>query len=155
MMWPILICSIVSLAVIIERFFFITAFERNLKLLINGGSSKSSMLKFLKSTVPDEIKFMNASSMLERFIPVLSIIGSTSTLLGFTGTVTGMIHAFEAIKLAGTTSPQVVAGGIAEALLTTAFGLIVAIPTVFFYHVFSYRIENIKRELSIFLKIKS
>ncbi|MCS7185025.1 MAG: MotA/TolQ/ExbB proton channel family protein, partial [bacterium] len=152
--WPILMCSIVSLAIIIERFFFINSFEKKLKLLLEGTlkPNKGDVVYFLVENLPNEIKLINAERMLERFIPILAIIGSTSTLLGFTGTVTGMIHAFEAIKVAGTTSPQVVAGGIAEALLTTAFGLIVAIPTVFFYHIFSYKVERLKRQLSIFLK---
>ncbi|MEO0225110.1 MAG: MotA/TolQ/ExbB proton channel family protein [candidate division WOR-3 bacterium] len=89
---------------------------------------------------------------LERFLPLLAAIASISTLLGFTGTVVGMIKAFESIAQAGYASPQVVAKGIAEALITTAAGLIVAIPTIAFYHYFNYRVDRYLIQLEHYIK---
>ena len=64
-------------------------------------------------------------------------------MLGFTGTVVGMIGAFDAIKAANDISPAVVAGGISQALLTTAFGLIVAMIIQVFQNVFVSRIDKL------------
>jgi biopolymer transport protein ExbB len=70
---------------------------------------------------------------LERFLGTLGTIAAVSPLLGLLGTVTGMIQAFEAISAEGVGDPQVLAGGIGTALITTAAGLIVAIPALFAY----------------------
>jgi biopolymer transport protein ExbB len=79
---------------------------------------------------------------LEKFLPTLSTLASISTLLGFTGTVTGMISAFNAIAAANVTTPAVVASGVSEALITTAYGLFIAIPTVVAYNYFVSRVDN-------------
>jgi len=79
---------------------------------------------------------------LEKFLPTLSTIASISTLMGFTGTVTGMISAFNAIARANTSSPSIVATGVAEALITTATGLFIAIPTVVFYYYFTHTVDR-------------
>ncbi len=84
---------------------------------------------------------------LERFLPLLGTIGNISPLLGFTGTVLGMISAFTAIANAGVSSPSIVANGIAEALLTTATGLIIAIPTLFFYNYFTHKVDTFVLEM--------
>ena len=78
---------------------------------------------------------------LGRFLVVLSTIGTVSPLLGLLGTIVGMISAFEAIARAGTGDPQVVAGGISTALLTTAGGLIIAIPSIIFHRYLASRAE--------------
>ena len=70
---------------------------------------------------------------LERFLGTLGTIAAVSPLLGLLGTVTGMIQAFEAISAEGVGDPKVLAGGIGTALITTAAGLIVAIPSLFAY----------------------
>jgi len=80
---------------------------------------------------------------LGRFLLVLSTIGTVAPLLGLLGTILGMITAFEAIARAGTGDPQVVAGGISTALLTTAGGLIIAIPSIIFYRYLASRAEGI------------
>jgi len=80
---------------------------------------------------------------LGRFLLVLSTIGTVAPLLGLLGTILGMITAFEAIARAGTGDPQVVAGGISTALLTTAGGLIIAIPSIIFYRYLASRAEAI------------
>ncbi|MFH1834435.1 MAG: MotA/TolQ/ExbB proton channel family protein [bacterium] len=80
---------------------------------------------------------------LGRFLVILATIGTVAPLLGLLGTILGMITAFEAIARAGTGDPQVVAGGISEALLTTAGGLIIAIPTIIFHRYLTVRAERI------------
>jgi biopolymer transport protein ExbB len=83
---------------------------------------------------------------LEKHVNYLLIIGSVSPLLGMTGTVTGMISSFEGMQSEGV-SGGAVAGGISEALLTTAGGLIVAIPAVVFYSIFTKKIDNLTLQI--------
>lgn len=167
-MYPILLCSIVSITIIIERLIFFaslktnpTLIEKTFELISKKEFDKAKKIVenlpevfhsiFIKSI--NEFYSINYEEMvrdvaeqqipkLERFLPLLAAIASVSTLLGFTGTVVGMIKAFESIAAAGYASPQVVAKGIAEALITTAAGLIVAIPTIAFYHYFNYRVNR-------------
>jgi len=73
----------------------------------------------------------------ERLLGGLGTLANAATLLGLLGTVTGLIQAFGNIAMTGSGGPAVVSGGIAEALLTTAFGLFIGIPTMFFYNYFS------------------
>lgn len=75
-------------------------------------------------------------------------IGATAPFVGLFGTVVGIINAFQAIKTAGAGAIGQVSGGIAEALITTAFGLFVAIPAVWFFNYFTVRAERIGLELS-------
>ncbi len=79
----------------------------------------------------------------ERFLSTLQIIASTAPLLGLLGTVTGMISTFHSITLFGTGNPRMMSGGISEALITTEFGLVVAIPTMFFYAILSRKADAI------------
>ena len=80
---------------------------------------------------------------LGRFLLVLSTIATVAPLLGLLGTILGMITAFESIARAGTGDPQVVASGISVALLTTAGGLIIAIPSLIFHRYLASRAEAI------------
>ena len=73
---------------------------------------------------------------LERFLNTLGIIGGISRLLGLLGTVIGMIDVVSAIMISGVGDANVLAGGISQALITTAAGLTVAIPSYFFYRFF-------------------
>lgn len=82
-------------------------------------------------------------AFLERGMIWLGFIIVVAPLLGFTGTVWGMIVAFEAIKEANDISPAVVAGGISQALLTTLFGLIVAMTIQLFYNLATTRIDKL------------
>ena len=86
---------------------------------------------------------------LESFLPVLSTIASIATLTGFTGTVTGMIKAFNNIAQAGASSPAIVASGISQALLTTAAGLLIAIPTVIFVRYFESIVDRFQNEIDL------
>jgi biopolymer transport protein ExbB len=77
---------------------------------------------------------------LERYINTLGTIAAISPLLGLLGTVIGMIKVFSAITTAGVGNPSALAGGISEALITTAAGITVAIPTLMFYRYFRGKI---------------
>jgi biopolymer transport protein ExbB len=78
---------------------------------------------------------------LERFLNTLGTIAAITPLLGLLGTVTGMIRTFKAITVAGIGNPAAMAGGIAEALITTAAGLLVAIPALVAYRYLRGRVE--------------
>lgn len=80
---------------------------------------------------------------LERFIPTLALLAVISPLLGLLGTVTGMITTFKIITEVGTGDPGMLAGGISEALLTTQFGLMVAIPVMVLHHFLKSQVDKI------------
>ncbi|NLB35238.1 MAG: MotA/TolQ/ExbB proton channel family protein [Elusimicrobia bacterium] len=172
MMWPLLIASIMVVAIIIDRFLYFRAAEVDeRKFFIGvkdklrsqgpdaaiayteevGGPIAAIMKAGLNQFGQDRSKieeFFEREALIEfprmkRFLPALHTIGNVATLMGFTGTVLGMIKAFNSIALAGTTSPSIVAGGIGEALITTAMGLVVALFAVVFYHYFNQRAERI------------
>jgi biopolymer transport protein ExbB len=84
---------------------------------------------------------------LERNIPVLSTVAVISPLFGLLGTVTGMIRSFTTIALEGTGDPQALAGGISEALLTTAAGLTIAIPSLIFSQIFENWVNRFVLEI--------
>jgi biopolymer transport protein ExbB len=94
-----------------------------------------------------EKSIMNAGSIemafLEKGLVWLATVISVAPMLGFTGTVWGMIQAFDDIAAANDISPTIVANGISVALLTTMFGLIVAIIIQFFHNIFVSRIDNL------------
>ncbi len=73
----------------------------------------------------------------DRYLGGMGTLANAATLLGLLGTVTGLIQAFHNISITGSGGPAVISAGIAEALLTTAFGLLIGIPTLFFYNYFT------------------
>jgi len=87
--------------------------------------------------------------LLEKHLSILSTIASVATLTGFTGTVTGMIKAFNNIAQEGASSPAIVASGISQALLTTAAGLLIAIPTVIFLRYFESTVDGFVNEIDL------
>ena len=88
-----------------------------------------------------------ANHDLQRYLTTLGIIASVTPLLGLLGTVVGMIKVFSALMLAGAGNAQALAGGIAEALITTAAGLSVAIPALMFHRYFLRRVDDLALEL--------
>ena len=85
---------------------------------------------------------------LERFLPTLALVANVAPLLGLMGTVTGMIKAFQAIQnLGGKVNASVLAGGIWEAMLTTAEGLAVAIPALVAHHMLQGKVHNLVADL--------
>jgi biopolymer transport protein ExbB len=102
---------------------------------------------------PDEIeKALEAAGQFEANglssnVRGLGVIANLAPMLGFLGTVTGMIKAFQAIAAAGTSNPSLVASGISEALLTTAAGLLVGIPSLALFHFFRGRVDRFVTEM--------
>ncbi len=176
-MWFILGCSIVALAVIIERWLVIRKaqvdpqrFLLQLKVILQRSDIKAAIDFCAKTKAPianilkhglikytegaDRVKeaIENAGKeevfRLEERLGILANIAGIAPLLGFLGTVTGMIGAFRTIEvLGGSATPANLAGGIWEALLTTAFGLIVGIPAYGFYNYFISKISRVVFEL--------
>jgi biopolymer transport protein ExbB len=172
LMWPILLCSIIALTVIIDRYIVLRKTKINIpaftvrirglikKKDISGAIShcmeeKSPVANIIRKGLKkyrlghERVKeaIENAGrqeiSKLEKGLSVLATIAGIAPLLGFLGTVTGMIQAFMRIEdLAGSANPSDLAGGIWEALITTAFGLIVGIPALAFYN---YFLSSVKR----------
>jgi biopolymer transport protein ExbB len=87
---------------------------------------------------------------LGKYLAVLNTIGNISPLLGLLGTIIGMILAFESIATVGTGDPKVVADGISQALVTTASGLIVAIPTIVAYRYLARKAEASLEQMEVF-----
>ena len=177
LMWPILLCSIVSITIILERFWRFyqsrtripNIFSRVKNLLEHNKVDEAKKLCENSSgylahilavgihirTRPLEEKEKIISKVgsklikqLEKNLSILAVIGNIAPLIGLLGTVTGMIKAFMKIQeLGGRVDPSVLAGGIWEALITTAAGLFVAIPTLVAYHYFESKIDNISTEM--------
>ncbi len=170
-MWPLLLCSILGVAFIIERAIaysrikgdtaeiFSTIRESLLAGDLRGSvetcesfdhpvatTLKSGLLRFGKSN--DEIEkamesvALHELSKLEKSLWLLATLANISPLLGFLGTVTGMIASFEALAEVGLGNPQAVAGGISEALITTATGLTIALIVQSAYNYFNNRVSN-------------
>jgi biopolymer transport protein ExbB len=83
------------------------------------------------------------ANALMSYVRGLGVIANLAPMLGFLGTVTGMIKAFNAIAAAGSSHPSLVASGISEALLTTAAGLVVGIPALALFHFFRSRADQL------------
>lgn len=170
-MHPILLCSIIGLAIIIERLFFFAKARTNTGRLMNellrvlhdeGFDNAQRMLHGTRGPIaavlhsglarakqgPEAVEkaITTAASietaLLERGLIWLATVANIAPLLGFLGTVSGMIHAFEAIAAAEEVSARLVATGIYEALITTAAGLIVAIPVQTAHNYFVSRIDK-------------
>ena len=171
-MWPILITLIFGLGFVIERAYSLMmsavdsqSFFDEISQSINengpGAAAKvceetdgpvaaifhAGLSKMHRGLTEVEKAIQNAGAIemafLEKNMIWLNAVITIAPMLGFTGTVVGMIAAFDAIKAANDISPAVVAGGISQALLTTAFGLIVAMIIQTFQNVFVSRIDKL------------
>jgi len=171
-MWPLLGALIVGVAFIFERLWTLTRASINARkffaqveeVLRSGGPDAAAeicsntrgpvasvlhagLLRAQRGLAHVE-KAIEASgsiemAFLERGMVWLATIANIAPLLGFLGTVSGMIKAFEAIAQAGDVEPSLVASGISEALITTATGLAIAIPIQAFHNYFVSRIDKI------------
>lgn len=173
-MWPLLLTSIVSLSVVIERLLFIaTEKARRKPQLVEsilesveqgdldgaaaaGEGSGDFVARVLSYAVAHRDRsfasaFLRASNLeLKRFNQGLSVLDTTVTLaplLGLFGTVTGMIHAFGLLGGRELEAPTVITGGIAEALIATAFGLVIAIVALIPFNYLNTRLEEARHEL--------
>ncbi len=111
------------------------------KKLIALGREKAEVEDSVSKSMGDYAPHVIAA--LDKRISLLLLVGSSAPLLGMTGTVTGMIRAFAAMSAAGALQGSVVAGGISEALITTAAGLLIAVPAVIAYNYFSTQLEHV------------
>jgi len=111
---------------------------------------KCSEGKIKKEKIQSEISKIGTEHIfeLESWLRTLSLIANLSPTIGLLGTVTGMIKAFMSIESATSVTPAILAGGIWEALITTAFGLIVAIPSFAAYSYFESRVEKFRINLN-------
>ena len=88
-------------------------------------------------------KILEAQPRLERFLPFIAVTAAASPLLGLLGTVTGMITTFSQIRISGNSDINSLASGISEALVTTKFGLIAAIPALVLHALLSRRVQGL------------
>jgi biopolymer transport protein ExbB len=115
--------------------------------LLKYGQSRDQIEKTMENAAIHEVAY------LEKYLTVLSTVTNIAPLLGFLGTVVGMILSFEVIAEAGLNNPGLVAKGISVALLTTAYGLIVAFVTQPFYNYFTSKVASYTREIETAVNI--
>jgi len=173
-MYPLLLCSLISLTIIIERTIFWIRVERNrdrrlldeLMSLIEKeqyadaksitGNTRDFVIRVIVcGVVHRDFSLRDALQMsadeeiarMKRYLPVLDTMVTLSPLLGILGTVTGIIYSFNMLGIVGVEHPQMITAGIAQALITTAFGLIIAIPSLICYNYFLSKIEKAQLEM--------
>src|SRR5271166_4610087 len=171
-MWPIVLCSIAAVAIILERLWtlqtnrviprdlaqkvlnwveadqlndkLVAALEKNSplgELLAIGIANRNRPRALMVERLEDGGR--HVVHELERFLNTLGTIAAIAPLLGLLGTVAGIIHAFNAITANGIGDPRILAGGIGEALITTAAGLSVAIPSLIAYRYLRGKVEQL------------
>ncbi len=175
MMYPLVLCSLIGLGVIIAKFWTLMVAHRKTVAVIEqvedaamsghldeaaevaattpgpaaaillAGLRRIRNLTLNRGELEQVISTTGAIelSFLERGLVILATIANVAPLMGFLGTVAGMIVAFESIASAGDVNPALVAGGIKVALLTTAAGLTIAIPVNIGYNYFVARIDTL------------
>ncbi|OGS36080.1 MAG: hypothetical protein A2506_05095 [Elusimicrobia bacterium RIFOXYD12_FULL_66_9] len=111
--------------------------------LTHAGRSRKDLEELMLSKIKEE------RLKLEKFLPVLGTLGNISPFIGLFGTVIGIIRAFRDLAASGTGGPSVVARGIAEALVATAAGLLVAIPAAILYNYFMGRLKKVVVEMEV------
>lgn len=122
----------------------------NVKSIMQAGfgEKKESLKERIGGTM--QVACNKSIEKLEDGMQMLAIIGSTAPFVGLFGTVWGIMNSFQSIAASKNTSLSVVAPGIAEALLATAIGLFAAIPAVFFYNIYSNKINKFADEMQNF-----
>ncbi len=175
LMLPILICCFVAMAIGFERFWSLSPSKiappnliAEVWMWLKKDEFDNDKMKRLKNSSP--LGYIMASGLsnsqsreqmkesiqeaashvihdLERYLNPLGTIASITPLLGLLGTTIGMIKVFSEIMIKGTGDAQVLAGGISEALITTAAGLAVAIPSLILYRYFQRKIDGIVVQL--------
>jgi biopolymer transport protein ExbB len=173
-MAPLLLCSIIAVAVVIERFLFwrrISVREpaEEIFVLVEKGefakavdvgrSDDSPLARVLVTGLahrnPSPAKALEMAAQkeipfLKRRLTILDTIVTLAPLLGLLGTVTGMIGSFDIMAQSGIGQPHAVTGGVAEALIATATGLLIAILTLVPYNYFSSRVEKEMEEIEYY-----
>ena len=173
LVWPILALGVLALIITFERLLFLGKVHANADQVMGkvndlaaqgqweacddivGNEKKAPVFNVLRSglaarTLGRETlesilqeSILKELPRLERFLPMLNIMGAIAPLLGLLGTVTGMIGTFHVITLYGTGDPRMMSGGISTALVTTMLGLSVAIPIMLLYTFLCRRVEHV------------
>lgn len=117
-------------------------------LLLVAIENKSKTEQEIQHLLEDSAKI--EIPRLERFIPALATVAHITPMLGLLGTVTGMIKAFNVMAIQGTGNPAALAGGISEALITTATGLIIAIPALIAHNVLVQQVNAQVTDMEVF-----
>lgn len=164
-MLPLIICSIVALTIIVERLYFLKKIavsdraEHIVRLVEKGQmeeavclskATAAPLLRVLSAGIEhtgNPAKAMEAAAIAEitvmkRGLPALDTIITLSPLLGLLGTIIGMISSFQVMTVGLTGQPHAITGGVAEALIATATGIIVAVGSLIPYNYFSARVEK-------------
>ena len=185
-MWPLLVCSVLIIAFSIERTWFLQkrlicpdGLSNQLRNLIenknidNKQAEEISHLSSLGFLLINCLKYKNlprenleskieekaaeVQYSLERNLTMLGTIATISPLIGLLGTVVGMITAFTGLTETSGSNPDLLAAGISQALITTAFGLLIAVPGLvlhkYFEHKIKYLLINLQKEVSDFIDI--
>ncbi len=172
LMFPLFACSVIAIGIIAERFWSlqtrriappelitqiwqwlrynqvdqdrIKSLQKNSplgRILAAGLADRNAARDITKESIEDTGRHVTA--MMEKNLNTLGTIAAISPLIGLLGTVVGMIKVFAVITTEGVGNPETLAGGISEALITTAAGLVVAIPSVIFYRYFRGKINHL------------
>lgn len=176
LMVPIILCSIIAMAIVIERFWslkreriippelvrdIVASAQKNElnserlnavregsplgRVLVAGLKNSSQSREVMKESIQDTGR--HVTHELQRFLNTLGTIAAVSPLLGLLGTVLGMIQVFGVITDIGVGNPGELAGGISKALITTAAGIAVAIPSLMFYRYFNGKVDALVVEM--------
>jgi biopolymer transport protein ExbB len=153
LMWPILLCSLIALALVFAKSFQFYGSNKRLSasletVLAQKPAEVAELIEGVRSGAErEQLALIGTRQVreLEKGLGVLALIASIAPLLGLTGTVTGMIQAFMSIAShsGSRVEPSMAAGGIYEALITTAAGLFVAVPTHVALHFLEGRLDSI------------
>lgn len=175
-MWPLILCSVVALAISIERFYSLKRANTDPNKLMNKvkdalakgdrgvatgycEATPGPVARVLATAIdligldPDEIKegvneaYLTESPRLERGLPVLSTIVTISPLLGLLGTITGLMELFKVIAGGEIGNSEALSSGIAQALITTAAGLAIAILFLIVYNVLASQVEKLEIQM--------
>lgn len=173
LVWPILLIGLIALVIGIERTFFIRKVHENTDTVMGtvnklaagskwdecdkivgshknipvynvlraGLKARNEDRETLESILQESI--LKELPRLERFLPLLNILGAIAPLIGLLGTVTGMINTFQVITVYGTGDPRMMSGGISTALITTMLGLSIAIPIMLLHTFLSRGIDHV------------
>jgi biopolymer transport protein ExbB len=171
-MWPIILCSVIAVAIVLERLWSLQQrriippdLTRRIWQVVEAGQVNERTLAALEANSPlgrilavglanrdrprevmmDRLEDAgrHVAHDLDRFLNMLGTIAGVAPLMGLLGTVTGIIKAFNAIYAGGVGDPQALSGGISEALVTTAAGLCVAIPSYIAFRYLRGKVESI------------
>ena len=117
-----------------------------LAAVVKSGLEESGKKPVIAAEMMDAMA-IDQRTKLEKNLSILGTLGNIAPLIGLFGTVVGIIRAFHALSVSGSAGPSVISAGIAEALVTTAAGLVVAVPAVIFYNYYLRRVETVMDEI--------